>query len=122
MDFIYEHKAEPLLPFDRFLQRLAKSFSAIILLVLVSLFVGIIGYRITENMDWIDSLVNASMILSGMGPASEMHTTAGKLFASFYALYSGLFLIGITGAMLLPVLHRMMHKFHLESSKKHTET
>lgn len=118
---MFEHKTEPLLPRRRFLERLARSAFAIFCLILLSLAVGILGYRLTEDMGWLDAILNASMILSGMGPAGTMQTTAGKLFASGYALYSGLFLIGVTGAMLLPVLHRMLHKFHLENAKKPPE-
>jgi hypothetical protein len=69
-------------------------------------------------MPWIDAYVNASMILSGMGPVTELKTTAGKLFAGSYALYSGLALILATGVIFAPVVHRLLHKFHLESERQ----
>ena len=110
---MYEHHTEPVLSFRRFMQRMLRSAAAIFCLILLSLAIGVSGYHLTEHMDWIDAFLNSSMILSGMGPAGDMQTPAGKIFASFYALYSGLFLIAVTGTMLIPVLHWMMHKFHV---------
>jgi len=77
-----------------------------------------LGYRLTEGMDWIDAFANASMILSGMGPLEPLKTTGGKLFAGFYALYSGLVLILASGIVLAPMVHRMFHQFHLEADKQ----
>jgi hypothetical protein len=74
---------------------------------------GVVGYHVTENMPWLDSLLNASMILGGMGPVSELRTSAGKTFASCYALFSGLFFLVIVGVLLAPAVHRYAHKFHL---------
>ena len=82
------------------------------LVVVISLFIGVAGYHFLENLPWIDSLLNASMILGGMGPVDQMKTFGGKLFASFYALYSGLVLIGLMGLLLAPVFHRILHTFH----------
>ena len=70
------------------------------------------GYHQTEGLPWLDALLNASMILSGMGPVQELHTTAGKLFASFYALFSGVMFITLAGVLFAPVFHRFLHKFH----------
>lgn len=77
-----------------------------------SLLMGVMGYHLTEGMGWLDSLLNASMILGGMGPVDTLHTSSGKLFASFYALYSGLFIIALMGILLSPVVHRVLHIFH----------
>jgi hypothetical protein len=79
-----------------------------------SLFLGIIGYHWLEGFSWVESLVNAAMILGGMGPVNELHTTYGKLFASFYALYSGIIFLIAAGVMVVPVFHRFLHRFHLE--------
>ena len=79
----------------------------------VSLAVGICGYHFLGGLQWIDSLLNASMILGGMGPVDTIKSNAGKIFASVYALYSGLALIAVVGILLTPVLHRFLHKFHL---------
>ena len=87
------------------------------MLVGLSLFAGMVGYRYLEDMSWIDAFANASMILSGMGPLSPVQTTAGKLFAGCYALYSGLALILVAGIIFAPVVHRLLHRFHLEDEK-----
>jgi hypothetical protein len=80
-----------------------------------SLAFGVLGYRVFEGLPWVDSLLNAAMLLGGMGPVNELHTTAGKLFASFYAIYCGVIFLVVAGVLLAPVIHRFMHHFHLES-------
>ena len=80
-----------------------------------SLLLGVCGYHIFEGLSWVDSLLNASMILGGMGPINSLHTLGGKLFASFYALYSGLVFLAFAGIVLAPPLHRLLHRFHLEA-------
>lgn len=87
------------------------------LLILVSLIVGMLGYHVFENLSWLDSLLNASMILSGMGPVNPVQTDAGKLFASFYALYSGIVPLAAAGVLAAPIFHRFLHHFHLEDEK-----
>ena len=87
-------------------------------IISVSLLLGMAGYHYLEGMRWLDAFVNAAMILSGMGPVGPLQTSAGKLFAGFYALYSGLALITSSGVMFAPVFHRFLHKFHLEVQKK----
>jgi hypothetical protein len=114
----YESKHQPMLSRKAFAFRVARSFAASALLIGVSLLVGMLGYRYTEGMDWLDSFANAAMILSGMGPLAPLQTSSGKLFAGCYALYSGLVLILAAGLLFAPVLHRMLHRFHLESDKK----
>jgi hypothetical protein len=79
-----------------------------------SLALGVFGYHFIEGLPWIDALLNASMILGGMGPVDPLRSTGGKLFASFFALYSGLAIISIAGLLLAPLVHRLLHKFHLE--------
>jgi hypothetical protein len=79
-----------------------------------SLGLGIVGYHATEGLPWLDSLLNASMILSGMGPVDELQSTAGKLFASFYALFSGVVFLATAGILVAPVAHRLIHRLHLE--------
>jgi len=83
-------------------------------ILLPSLGLGVLGYHIIGSLPWIDALLNASMILTGMGPVDPMHTVAGKLFASCYALFSGIAFITTAGVLLAPVVHRVLHKFHLE--------
>lgn len=110
----YEHKSEPLLPFRLFLHRLAGHALAALLLVAFSLAVGVVGYHVTEGFPWLDSLLNAAMILGGMGPVNELHTVGGKLFASFYALFSGVVFLITVGIMVAPIAHRVLHRLHLE--------
>lgn len=78
----------------------------------LSLLMGIFGYHFTEDMPWVDALLNASMILGGMGPVAELHNTEAKLFASFYALYSCFFALGLIGILVGPVMHKALKKFH----------
>ena len=109
----FERRQEALLPTHLFLKRLGRWAAAAGVLVIGSLAIGIAGYHFLEHLSWIDSLLNAAMILGGMGPVDTLHTKAGKLFASFYALYSGLAIIGIAGLLIAPIAHRFLHKFHL---------
>jgi hypothetical protein len=80
----------------------------------LALGIGVLGYRLTEGMPWLDALLNASMILGGMGPVTELQSDGGKLFASLYALFAGVVFIALTGVLLAPILHRLMHRFHLQ--------
>ncbi|MGH8124435.1 MAG: hypothetical protein ACREPK_01115 [Rhodanobacteraceae bacterium] len=112
----YERRGEPLLPWRKFvLRRIGRTLAACSAVIVVSLVIGMLGYRLTEGMDWLDAFLNASMILGGMGPVDAMHHEAGKLFAGLYALYSGLVLVGTAGLLLAPFMHRLLHRFHLEN-------
>ena len=110
----YESKADPVASRAAFLRRLGVNFAASGAVVALSLLAGMLGYAHFEGMGWVDAFANAAMILSGMGPLTPMNSTGGKLFAGSYALYSGLLLILVTGIMLAPVAHRVLHRFHLE--------
>ena len=111
---MYEHQNDPLLTPRLFFFRLLNHGLVAFGLIAGSLGLGILGYHYLENLSWIDSLVNASMLLGGMGPVNQLQTTAGKLFASFYALYSGMVFLIIAGVLLAPIFHRFLHHFHLE--------
>ncbi len=111
---MFEHKNEKLISTQRFYYRMMKSVLWSALVVFVSLFIGVAGYHCLEHLPWVDSLLNASMIAGGMGPVDTLKSVEGKLFASFYALYSGLVLIGLMGLILAPVFHRILHSFHEE--------
>lgn len=93
---------------------MARSGLAALALVVASLVIGMVGYHGFEGMPWIDAFVNAAMILSGMGPIGELHSSGSKIFAGCYALYSGLALITIAAILLAPVVHRFLHRFHIE--------
>jgi len=114
----YEHRSEPLLPADQFVRRLLLHAVAGMGLMLFALGVGVVGYRCTEGMGWLDALLNASMILGGMGPVDLLHTDEGKLFASFYALFSGVAFLAIAGILVAPLAHRLLHALHLEGAGK----
>ena len=114
----YEAKHQPLLSRRAFIRRLVRNFGVASVLIGLSLFGGMAGYRYFEGMDWIDAFANASMILSGMGPLGPLQTTGGKLFAGIYALYSGLALIAVTGIIFAPIVHRLLHRFHMEVDKE----
>jgi hypothetical protein len=110
---MYERHHQPLLSRKAFLRRVARHVGTSVGIIAGSLGIGILGYRFLEHFNWIDALLNASMILGGMGPVGELKTTAGKIFASFYALYSGLIVLVAAGVIFVPVLHRFLHRFHL---------
>lgn len=114
---MYERHHEKLAPRSVFLRRVARSSFLSLVVVFGALSLGVCGYRFIEGLPLVDALLNASMILGGMGPVAELHTTAGKLFASFYALFSGLVFIAVSGLLLAPVIHRFLHKFHLEENR-----
>lgn len=82
-----------------------------------SLALGIVGYHLTEGLSFIDALLNASMLLGGMGPVNELHTNAGKIFASFYALFSGMLVLVVAGIVLAPLIHRMLHWMRIEKEQ-----
>ena len=110
----FERRHEKLAPTPIFIRRVAESLLMTGMLIGFSLFIGIAGYHWLAGLKWIDALLDASMILGGMGPVSELHTTGAKLFASLYALFSGMVFIGIIGLVLAPLAHRMLHRFHLD--------
>ena len=110
----FERRNEPVLPWPAFLWRLAGSTLIGAGLVIVSLAIGMIGYRSLMVMSWIDAFVNASMILSGMGPLADPQTSGAKLFAGLYALFSGLAVLAIAGVVFAPVVHRFLHYLHAD--------
>lgn len=110
----FERRHEKLLPRRLFLWRLVLWSALAGAVVVVSLAIGIWGYHYLDGLSWIDSLLNASMILGGMGPVDAMKSDGAKIFASMYALYSGLALIAVVGLLLAPVLHRLLHIFHIQ--------
>lgn len=119
---MYERRHEPLSPPRVFRQRIARNGIVALSAVLAALFLGVSGYHWIEGLSWVDSILNAAMILGGMGPVSELHTVAGKLFAAAYALFSGLMFIVIAGILFAPVIHRFFHKFHIEQDTKGRKT
>jgi hypothetical protein len=110
-DFEYRHKklATPM----QFAWRLVGNLLLTLLLIGAALALGMVGYRLTENMGWLDAFLNSSMLLGGMGPVDQLHTDGGKLFAGFYALFCGIVIIFASGVLLAPILHRVIHALHV---------
>lgn len=114
---MFEHRTTPLLPPYKFVMRLLRTTLFGALVLVASLFMGMCGYHYFEGLSWLDAFANASMILSGMGPLSPLTTYSGKLFAGMYALFSGLTFITVVGVILSPFVHRVFHRFLLESEE-----
>lgn len=115
---MFEHRTKPLLPRRQFYHRVARSAALGLSVIAGSLLIGMAGYHEFENLGWIDSFANASMILSGMGPLTEMKTSVGKIFAGCYALFSGVAFLTSIGLVFAPIFHRFLHRFHLETAKE----
>lgn len=119
---MYENKKEKLAPRKIYFQRIRKNVLVALFILLISLLIGIAGYKFTiPEFDWYDSLLNASMILSGMGPVVDTNiklSAGAKLFASFYALFSGVTFLSTFSILLAPILHRFFHKIHLEDNEE----
>ena len=113
----FERRHEPLVPTSVYHARLLRNGLVAAITLGVSLAIGVVGYHASGGLSWLDSLYNASMILGGMGPVAELKTGAGKVFASFYALYSGVTLLTSVGVLLAPALHRALHRFHIETDE-----
>ena len=115
---MYENRKQPLAPKHVYRKRITSNALIAALIVMGSLLIGIFGYKMTiPEFDWYDSLLNASMILSGMGPMIDPSiplTKAAKVFASLYALFSGVTFLTTFGVLIAPILHRFFHKIHLE--------
>ena len=114
-DPLFERKTEPVISRARFAGRMAAAFGVTLIIIVASLAMGMAGYHFLGGLAWIDALHNSAMILTGMGPVDPMQTTAGKLFATFYALYSGIAFLTAVGIFFAPILHRGLHRFHLDS-------
>lgn len=112
--FGFESRRQPVASRSVFVGRLTRNGVYSVALVAVSLLIGTLGYIYFENMQLVDAFANASMILASMGPLTPLTTSGGKIFASFYAIFSGFLLIGISTLMLAPVFHRILHRFHVD--------
>ena len=111
---MFEKKKQPLATKKTYAFRIVKSLTLAIFILIICLGIGIFGYMLTEDMSFIDALLNSSMLLSGMGPVKTNLTNQGKWFASFYALFSGVMFITNIGIILAPSIHRIFHQFHLD--------
>ena len=114
----FEHHTAPLAGRRAFLRRVARFAGFAALLIAGSLLIGVGGYHFVCGLGWVDALLNAAMILTGMGPVNEVTTTAGKLFAAGYALFSGVAFLTIVAVFLAPIVHRFLHRLHLEMDER----
>ncbi len=111
---MYESRKHPLLSRAEFAVRVARHLGLALLLLGSSLGIGVMGYHALADLNWVDSLLNASMILGGMGPVNTLNSSAAKIFASCYALFSGVVFIGGASLVIVPFVHRILHRFHLD--------
>ena len=112
-----KHGTHPLLSRTKFIRRVIRDGLLALIVIAFALGIGVLGYHCIAKLSWIDSLLNASMILGGMGPVDSLRSDAAKIFASFYALFSGLAFVGIASLMIAPFAPRLLQKFHLEVTK-----
>jgi hypothetical protein len=112
----YEHRSQAVISRGQFFRRILSHLILALAVVAASLTMGVLGYRFIAGLSWIDALMNASMILGGMGPVNELPTNSGKFFASFYALYAGVAFLAISAVLIAPFAHRLLHSLHLEGS------
>lgn len=115
---MFEHHTQPLLSPGQFLARMARSGALSLGVLVLTLAAGMLGYHRLEGLGWLDAFLNASMLLGGMGPVTPPVTDGGKLFAGLYAMFCGLIIIVLTGILLTPVLHRLLHVFHHKRSER----
>jgi hypothetical protein len=111
---MFEHRKEQIASRKAFVNRQLQYIFFSFIILAFSMGIGIFGYHLFARFSWIDAFLNASMILTGMGPADHLDTTEGKLFAAFYALFSGVAFLTFVGVLFAPIYHRFLHKFHLD--------
>ncbi|HVY88823.1 MAG TPA: hypothetical protein VG942_08140 [Hyphomonadaceae bacterium] len=116
--FNFDYKDRPLASNVTFASRMVGNIVFATIIIALALAAGMAGYHFLENLNWIDAFLNASMILGGMGPVAELKTDAGKLFAGGYALFAGLLFVLLSGVVLAPVLHRVLHALHVDDDDK----
>lgn len=115
---MFEKRHHKLLPKHLFFRRVVKNSFIAFLIIAFSLFVGTLGYHLTAGFSWIDALYNAAMILTSMGPPDTISTDTAKIFATCYALFSGIAFITTITMFLAPFVHRFLHKFHLDDENE----
>jgi len=116
--FKLEHHRQKVLPLPKFLLRLSRYLLFSLAAIALSLLLGILGYHYFGKLNLLDSFHMSCMILTGMGPVSEMTTAGAKIFSSFFALYSGIAFLSITAIFFAPIIHRILHILHVESDNE----
>lgn len=113
--FRFEHHKQEILPWGKFVIRLGAYLSFAMGLIVFSLMIGILGYHFIAKLSFLDSFYMSSMILTGMGPVTDMLSAGAKIFSSFYALYSGIAFLSIAAVFFAPIIHRILHILHVEN-------
>jgi len=116
--FDFEHLSQPVAPLHRYLRRQLRSLGIGLVLIGIALYAGMLGYHYLVGLAWIDAYENAAMILSGMGPLASPATSAGKIFAGSYALFSGIAVLAIAGVIAAPLVHRFLHRLHADPESR----
>lgn len=111
---MFEHRTEALLPWRAFFARIVRQLAISAAVMATALGIGVVGYHALDGLPWVDALLNAAMILGGMGPVDTLRSDTAKVFAAGYALFSGVVFIAVAGLLLAPLFHRVLHHFHLE--------
>lgn len=120
--FKYEHRRQPLLPRKLFFRRLRGTVGLSGIILAFWVLVGILGYHLIAGLGWVDAFLNAAMIVGGMGPVDSLSADSAKIFAGFFAIFSGAIFLSVFGLLAAPIIHRFMHKFHLETDEKPPST
>jgi hypothetical protein len=116
--FGFEHRKQPLLPRKVFFRRLTKTVLISIAILTGWVIAGVLGYHYLGQLGWVDSFLNAAMIVGGMGPVDILKSSSAKIFAGVYAIISGALFLTVFSLLAAPIFHRFLHKFHLEADKK----
>ena len=116
----FEHRKQKVAPLPKFLARMGRYGLFSMALIVFSILVGTVGYRVLCELPWIDSFYMSCMILTGMGPVADMNSDTAKVFSSLYALYSGVAFLSITAVFFAPIIHRLLHILHVESGEEPT--
>ncbi|MBK7142432.1 MAG: hypothetical protein IPH75_10160 [bacterium] len=114
----FEHRHQPLAPRDKFVRRLLNAALLAVAALIVWMIVGVCGYHWIAGLPWVDAFLNASMIVGGMGPVDLLNSDSAKIFAGFYAIFSGVIFLAIFGLLIAPIFHRFLHRFHLEAKSE----
>jgi hypothetical protein len=114
----FEHHKRPLLPRNEYVKRVLRFAGFSLILLGISLGIGVVGYHYLNHLTWLDSLLNASMILTGMGPVDPVQSDAAKWFASFYAIFSGVAFLSTVTIFFSPIVHRFLHRLHVDEEQK----
>lgn len=111
---MFEHHKKPLISREKFIRRQLQYAGFSLIVLFFSIGIGTVGYHFCGGLSWIDAFLNAAMILTGMGPVDHLNTDEGKLFAAFYALFSGISFLTFVAVLFAPIYHRFLHKLHLD--------